>query len=72
MDIKSKFIRGLIIRFAVYLIGVVPLLLGFKALGFSGEVLALTVLLYAAGGGCYFGAYCVKHADEIPPPAPRR
>jgi hypothetical protein len=66
MDMKSKFIRGLIIRFAVYLVGVVPLLPGLKALGFGVDVLGMTVILYAAAGGCYFGAYCVKHADEIP------
>ncbi len=59
-------IRGLLIRTACFLLGVIPLTALPHVLHYSAELQAGVVLLYVFAGGSYLALYCAKHQDEIP------
>jgi hypothetical protein len=64
-------IRGLLIRTACFLIGVVPLSALPHIFNYSDELQAGVILLYLALGGSYLALYCIKRQDEIPTRADR-
>jgi hypothetical protein len=64
--------RALVIRSAIFIFGVVPLMVLLDVVGAAANVAGTSLIVYTAVGTCCLGNYLTKHPIEISTRSARR